>query len=171
MTHCAPSSTVLHIEPWFPLASHTQLPITAHMSDLLRHTHRHTYAHRHIHTCKYRTGFHRFESDCIPSYTRNPLEGCESPSHQQHKRLQWVCGRLRAGRSGGHLKQDGPTRGQMREGEKRSERGQVERMLFVYLRVLCFGLYLCVWKESWDVRVGVIKCLWSCTCVRTPCWN
>lgn len=31
MTKCAPSHTVRQIEPWFPLASYTQLPVSPHV--------------------------------------------------------------------------------------------------------------------------------------------
>lgn len=52
MTKCAPSHTVLQIEPWFPLASHTQLPVTPHMSDLIASasTHMHTHMCSQPHT-------------------------------------------------------------------------------------------------------------------------
>ncbi len=112
MTKCAPSHTVLQIEPWFPLASYTQLPITPHMSDLIAsasthmHTHMcseaHTHTHTHIHTPV--NAAHRHTYIWRQSYTllhTNTLEAVSLPlTSNMLLQCMWVCGRLRVERSG-----------------------------------------------------------------------
>lgn len=73
MTKCASSH---HGSPWFPPASHTQLPISVLKSCPPTHA---AGLYTTTDTCKYWRKLHIFEGSHISSFT-NTLEGCESLS-------------------------------------------------------------------------------------------
>lgn len=115
MTKWAPSHTILQIEPWFLMASCTQLPIISHMFDLvpsaLTHMHSHMnlqmYTHRHTHLS-------------IQSHTHlKPIKYASSQKRhwrasQQYAATVWVVGDW-GGYEWCYLKQDRGAGGAMRE--------------------------------------------------------